>query len=162
MCLRSTPADSLGCGPARSPPQAGWLHATKIDGDKGTHPAATTFPAMPQLTTSADFWRLMARWNISNASALSLIDHAPSPTSDHPRFALTTDQAERLAMLAEIESLGTSLYGDVGQWLRRPNRAKVFKGRAPAELMAREGRKAIHDVLVYLQKTAMTTALARR
>src|SRR5437879_2896681 len=60
--------------------------------------------------TSTAFWELMARWQVPDTEALTLIDQPPGASGKRPRFALTTDQTERLALLREIDRHASALY----------------------------------------------------
>ena len=125
-------------------------------------PPAPTEQPTHRPVTGAAFWALMARWGVPDAQALELIGQPPSPSGRRPRFALTTEQAERLELLRDIDRHATDIHQDAGAWLRRPNRSTVFGGRSPIAYMAREGRGGIEDVLRHLHMLAFGGSLAEK
>jgi hypothetical protein len=112
--------------------------------------------------TGAAFWALMKRWGVPDDQALELIGQPPSPSGKRPRFALTTEQADRLELLRDIDRHATDIHQDAGAWLRRPNRSTVFGGRSPIAYMAREGKGGIEDVLRHLHMLAFGGSLAEK
>ena len=126
-----------------------------------TADAPSEDPASKQITGAA-FWALMARWGIPDDQALKLIDHAPGASDKRPRFALTSEQAERLDLLREIDRHAADIYDDAGEWLRRPNRSTMFSGKPPVFLMATEGREGIEAVLRYLNKMTFSGSVAAK
>ncbi len=109
--------------------------------------------------TGAAFWALMAKWQVPDPQALQLIDHPPSPSGKRPRFALTTDQARRLAVLREIDVHLPDVAGGAG-WLHRSSRAPPFHGKSPLAYMAAGGMPALEGVLRHLGLAALKQSLA--
>ena len=125
-------------------------------------PSVPTEPPTHRPVTGAAFWALMKRWSIPDAQALEMIGQPPSPSGKRPRFALTTEQADRLELLRDIDRHATDIHQDAGAWLRRPNRSTVFGGRSPIAYMAREGRGGIEDVLRHPHMLAFGGSLAEK
>ncbi len=109
--------------------------------------------------TSTAFWGLMTRWQVPDAEALVLIDQPPSATGKRARFALTTDQSERLALLREIDRQAGTLHDDVGAWLRAKSRSAAFGRLSPLAHMCRRGKSGIEDVLRHLHAQALSSSL---
>jgi uncharacterized protein (DUF2384 family) len=126
-----------------------------------TSVAPTEEPASGPVTGSA-FWALMARWDVPDAQALQLIGQPPSASGKRPRFALNPDQAERLALLREVDRHATDIYQDAAGWLQRVNRSTMFGGRSPVDYMARKGREGIEAVLVHLNKMTFSGSVAAK
>ena len=125
-------------------------------------PSASTKETAPRRVTGAAFWALMKRWDVPDDQALELIGQPPSPSGKRPRFALTTEQADRLELLRDIDRNATDIHQDAGAWLRRPNRSTMFGGRSPIAYMAREARGGIEDVLRHLHVLAFGQSLAEK
>jgi hypothetical protein len=67
--------------------------------------------------TGAAFWALMDRWGIPDDQALRLIERPPSASGRRSQFALSTDQAEWLDQLREIDLYASGVYQKAGGWL---------------------------------------------
>ncbi len=106
---------------------------------------------MPAPNTSTAFWELIDGWGLPDDIALKLIGQAASDSGKRPRFALTTEQIDRLALLRQIQEAGSAVHQDVGAWLLRPNRSTVFGGKAPIRLAASQGMPGLEALLAHLQ-----------
>jgi hypothetical protein len=102
----------------------------------------------------------MQHWGVPDDQAMQLIDQAPSASGKRPEFALTTDQAERLEMLREIDRHAGDVYQEAGGWLRRSNPSLVFAGLSPLAYMIRDGRDGIETVLRRVHMIASGRSLA--
>jgi hypothetical protein len=102
----------------------------------------------------------MDRWGIPDDQALRLIDRPPSASGKRPQFALSTDQAERLDLLREIDLYASGVYQEAGGWLRRSNPSPIFAGLSPLAYMIRDGRDGIETVLRRVHLMALGRSLA--
>jgi uncharacterized protein (DUF2384 family) len=112
--------------------------------------------------TGAAFWALMARWDVPEDQALQLIDQPASASDKRPRFALSTEQAERLDLLYQIDHTATDIHhSPAGDWLLRPNSSTLFGRCSPIAFMAGGGRPAIEATLRHLQMLAFGGSVAK-
>jgi uncharacterized protein (DUF2384 family) len=79
-------------------------------------------------------------------------------TGKRPRFRLTGEQAERFALLRQIDRHATDIFGSTTNWLGRAN-PPAFSGHTPLEHMLRNGRRGIADVLRFLELQAFKASL---
>jgi len=68
-----------------------------------------------------------------------------------PAPALDVDAQDRLGYCLTIVELAEDLVGDAGAWLRAPNRAPVFGGRPPLDLLLAGRFEGIFTTLSYLR-----------
>ena len=82
--------------------------------------------------SSAEFWALMERWRVPDATALELIEFPGKigASGKRPRFRFVTSQRRITAYLAELDSALVAAEHDTA-WLHRKNRAAPFQGRTP-------------------------------
>ena len=123
-----------------------------------TEPDASPKSSSPSITGAA-FCELMDRWEVPNEPALRLIAGPPLTSSGkRPRFRLTGEQAERFALLREIDRHAGAIFGASASWLARAN-PSAFSGHTPLEHMVRDGRQGIADVLRFLELQAFKASL---
>ena len=103
----------------------------------------------------------MERWQVPDTTALRLIDFPSTIAASgrRPRQRFSTHQQRITSFLPEIDR-ALSAAGESPVWLRRRNRAAPFRGRTPLEYMAAEGTTGIAQVLRFLNRAAMQSALA--
>jgi uncharacterized protein (DUF2384 family) len=70
----------------------------------------------------------------------------------------TGEQAERFALLRQIDRHATDIFGSTTNWLGRAN-PPAFSGRTPLEHMLNNGRRGIDDVLRFLELQAFKASL---
>jgi hypothetical protein len=89
--------------------------------------------------SSAAFWRLVDRLQISDAHALELIGYSGKvgKAGKRPRFRLSSRQTHLAAYLLEIEA-APATSGEGPAWLWRRIRSAPFSGRAPIKLMVEQ------------------------
>jgi hypothetical protein len=107
--------------------------------------------------SSATFWNLMDRWNVSNDQAMELVGYGGKlPTTDRrPRFRLSNEQALIVATLLEVDcALATA--GLDPSWLHKQS----GKGsRSPLDLI-RAG--AMDAVLRSLTQAALLASVQKK
>ncbi len=64
---------------------------------------------------------------------------------------LDLDTKDRLGIFLMIVELAENLVGDAGAWLRSPNKAPIFGGRPPLELLLAGRIDEIHTTMNYLK-----------
>jgi hypothetical protein len=113
--------------------------------------------------SARQFWDLMERWGVPDATALELIEFPGKLGKDgkRPRFRFTTRQQRITSFLPEIDAALTSA-GKDQTWLHRKIRSLPFSRRSPIEHMVRHGMDGLADVLQVLNRAAMQAALAKR
>ncbi len=124
-------------------------------------PGTDVAPVRPSHTmTSRAFWEAVDRLQIPDADALALIDYPGKlgVSGRRPRFRLTTRQARLAGYLPEIEA-ALAAAGQTPAWLRRPNRAACFAGRAPVKRTAEQPGDGAAEVLQFLNRVAMRKSL---
>ena len=119
-------------------------------------------PLGPVLS-SRQFWDLMERWRVPDASALELIEYPGKlgASGKRPRFRFTTRQQRITSYLPEIDTALTAAGKDPA-WLHRKIQSAPFSRRTPIEYMVTHGMDGMEDVLHLLNRTAMRVALTKR
>ena len=119
-------------------------------------------PLGPVLS-SRQFWDLMERWRVPDASALELIEYPGKlgASGKRPRFRFTTRQQRITSYLAEIDTALTAAGKDPA-WLHRKIPEAPFSRLTPIEYMVTHGMDGMEDVLHLLNRTAMRVALTKR
>lgn len=64
---------------------------------------------------------------------------------------LDLDTKDRLGYFLVIIEMAGSLVGDAGEWLRSPNTAQVFGGKAPLDLLLAGRIEGLHTTMSYLK-----------
>jgi hypothetical protein len=132
-------------------------------GDRNGDPGAAA-PRRPlgRVLSSREFWELMARWRIPDATALELIGFPGKlgASGRRPRFRFTTRQQRITSYLPEIDA-ALAAAGKDQAWLHRKIQAAPFLGRTPVEHMTAHGMDGMADLLRLLNRAAMRTALTR-
>ncbi len=107
--------------------------------------------------SSATFWSLIDRWQVSTDEALELINYRGKlPATDrHPRFRLSAEQAKIVTTMLEIDS-ALAAAGIDRAWLRRPTENAP---NSPIDLM-RAGET--DHVLRSLTQATLQASLARQ
>lgn len=115
-----------------------------------------------RVLSSRQFWDLIERWRVPDATALELIEFPGKLGKDgkRPRFRFTTRQQRITSYLAEIDAALTSA-GKDQTWLHRKIRNLPFSHRSPIEHMVGHGMDGLADVLQALNRAAMQAALAK-
>ena len=101
--------------------------------------------------TSRAFWEVVDRLQLRDADALRLIDCPGKIKGPYkrPRLHLTLRQAWLAGYLLRIEA-ALQASGRSPEWLRKPNRAALFSGRAPIKLMTDRLGEGATEVLRFL------------
>jgi hypothetical protein len=110
--------------------------------------------------SSAEFWALMERWRVPDATTLELIE-CPGKLGalgKRPRFRFVTSQRRITAYLAELDSALVAA-GHGPAWLRRKNWAAPFNGRTPLGLMVAGGKNGIGEVLRFVHAAVLRKSL---
>lgn len=121
---------------------------------------ATTPHPLGRTLSSAEFWALMERWRVPDATALELIEFSGKigASGKRPRFRFVTSQRRITAYLAELESALVAA-GHDPTWLHRKNRAAPFQGRTPLGLMVAGGKNGIGEVLRFVHAAVLRKSL---
>jgi hypothetical protein len=126
--------------------------------------AAEYAPSRPlgRILSSRQFWDLMERWHISDATALELIEFPGKlgVSGKRPRFRFTTRQRRITSYLSEIDAALVAAGKDQA-WLHRKIRGTPLSSRAPIEHMVAHGMGGMADVLQLLNRAAMRAALTK-
>ena len=96
---------------------------------------ATKPPVGTRLSPGAalrTFRKLAAGWNLREDRAWIMLTGDPAA----PR-ALTEDQAERVALLVDMDAAISRIVANVGAWLIDPNPGPLLAGRSPLEFLTR-------------------------
>lgn len=111
------------------------------------------------MLSAAQFWALMQRWGVDDATALQLIGYPGKigASGKRPRFRFTTRQARISGILAELDT-ALEAAGKPPAWLHRKLRSAPFGGQAPLALML-EGPDGITEVLRRVQIDLMVASL---
>ena len=107
--------------------------------------------------SSATFWGLMDRWDVSNDQAMELVGYEGKlPTTERrPRFRLSTEQARIVATLLEVDNaLATA--GLDPSWLHKRSGTG---SRSPLDLM-RAG--AMDEVLRSLTQVTLLASVQKK
>jgi hypothetical protein len=115
------------------------------------------------ILSSRQFWDLMERWRVPDASALELIEYPGKlgASGKRPRFRFTTRQQRITSYLPEIDA-ALSAAGRDQRWLHRKIRTAPFSGCTPIESMVAHGMDGMATLLQLLNREAMRVALAQR
>ncbi|HEX4171259.1 MAG TPA: hypothetical protein VHY82_02130 [Acetobacteraceae bacterium] len=123
---------------------------------------AEEMPPRPlgRVLSARQFWDLMERWRVPDATALELIEFPGKLGKEgkRPRFRFTTRQQRITSYLPEIEA-ALDAAGRDHAWLHRKIAAKPFGRKTPIEHMVAGGMDAMADVLRALNQEAMRIAL---
>jgi hypothetical protein len=127
---------------------------TRQDNDKA--------PIKPlgRVLSASQFWDLMERWHVSDATALELIEFPGKLGKEgkRPRFRFTTRQQRITSYLPEIEA-ALMASGKDQAWLHRKIAMAPFARRTPLEHMLTHKMEGMTDVLRALNREAMRVAL---
>ena len=125
---------------------------------------STETPARPlgRVLSSRQFWDLMERWRVPDATSLELIEFAGKlgKNGKRPRFRFTTRQQRITSYLPEIDA-ALAAAGKDQNWLHRKIEAAPFMRRTPIGQMLARGTLGMADVLQRLNREAMRAALTR-
>ena len=113
-----------------------------------------------RVLSARQFWDLMERWRIPDATALELIEFPGKLGKEgkRPRFRFTTHQQRITSYLPEInEALDAT--GKDQAWLHRKIATPPFDRRSPIEHMLARKMDGMTDVLRALNREAMRVAL---
>jgi len=115
-------------------------------------------PPVGRILSGPQFWELMERWRVPDATALELISFSGriGASEKRPRFRFTTRQQR---ITPEIDAALASAGKDSG-WLHRKIRDAPFSRRTPIEYMVAHGMDGLADVLRFLNRLAMRAALS--
>lgn len=114
-----------------------------------------------RVLSSRQFWELMERWHVPDATALELIGFSGKigAAGKRPRFRFSTRQLRATAYLAEIDRVLCTLEQEPS-WLQRRIRSAPFSGQTPVAHMLKRGPDGMAEVLRALTLLAMRKALA--
>ncbi|HET7884406.1 MAG TPA: hypothetical protein VFL55_26190 [Acetobacteraceae bacterium] len=130
---------------------------------RGSQPSPEAPRPIGRVLSTPQFWELMERWKISDATALELIDYPGKlgTSGKRPRFRFTTHQQRITAYLVAIENelanTGTEL-----SWLHRRIGSAPFAGKSPIERMLAKGLEGMNEVVKLLSRTALRKSLRER
>lgn len=118
-------------------------------------------PPLGRVLSARQFWELMERWGVPDATALELIGFSGKigASGKRPRFKFGTRQQRITSYLREIDAALASA-GKDSSWLQRRIREAPFSHRTPAEHMVENGVDGLADVLRFLNRLAMRAALS--
>jgi hypothetical protein len=104
----------------------------------------------------------MERWRVPDVTALELIEYPGKlgAAGKRPRFRFTTHQQRITSYLPEIDAVLASAGKDPG-WLHRKIQGQPFSRRSPLGHMAAHGMAGMADVLQFLNRAVMRTALRK-
>jgi hypothetical protein len=116
-----------------------------------------------RVLSSRQFWDLMERWHVPDATALELIEFPGKLGKEgkRPRFRFTTHQQRITSYLPEIDA-ALSAAGKDQTWLHRKIQRSPFSRRAPIEYMVAHGMDGMADVLQVLNRAVMQVALTKK
>ena len=125
--------------------------------------AETPSKPLGRILSSRQFWDLMERWRIPDATSLEVIEFAGKlgKNGKRPRFRFTTRQQRITSYLPEIDA-ALAAAGKDQNWLHRKIEAPPFMHRSPIEHMLASGTAGMSDVLQRLNREAMRAALTRK
>jgi hypothetical protein len=98
------------------------------------------------------FFNLVNRWGVRDEDARSLLGGLSNGPyyawKKQPERLLDTDVLTRISYLVGIFKALNILYGEklADEWIRWPNRNRIFAGRTPLEYMMRGGIPAMQTV----------------
>jgi hypothetical protein len=127
-----------------------------------TEPEQAPRRSLGRILASRQFWDLMERWHVPDATALELILFPGKLGKDgkRPRFRFTTLQLRITSFLPEIDAALTSA-GKDPTWLHRKIQPPPFSRRTPIEHMVAHGMDGMADVLHVLNRAVMKAALGK-
>jgi hypothetical protein len=113
-----------------------------------------------RILSSRQFWDLMEKWSIPDATSLELIEFAGKlgKNGKRPRFRFTTRQQRITSYLPEIEA-ALAAAGKDQNWLHQKIAGAPFIRRSPIQHMLVHGTAGMSDVLQRLNREAMRAAL---
>ncbi len=113
-----------------------------------------------RVLSARQFWDLMERWRIADATALELIEFPGKLGKEgrRPRFRFTTRQQRITSYLPEIDA-ALEATGKDPAWLHRKLSIPPFDRRTPIEHMLARKMDGMADVLRALNQQAMRVAL---
>jgi hypothetical protein len=128
----------------------------------GPDPEEAPLRPVGRVLSSRQFWDLMARWHVPDATALELIEFPGKLGKEgkRPRFRFTTHQQRIIAYLPEIDA-ALAAAGIDHAWLHRRIQRPPFSRRTPIEHMVAHGMDGMADVLQALNRAAMQAALTK-
>ena len=145
---------------AQAPPPAG------TDSDDQNDQGRREFKSIDQLeisdrrrltgTALRGFWRLARRWCLTDDEQLILLGISSKSTLLRWRkgkvIALRRDTFERLSLLFRIFRALHQLFGGAraDEWIRLPNKARLFGGRSALDHMLGGSTKDLYDTCDYL------------
>ena len=131
------------------------------------HPADDPAEEPPRplgrVLSSRQFWDLMERWRVRDATALELIEFPGKLGKEgrRPRFRFTTRQQRITSYLPEIDAALVAAGRDP-TWLHRKIQAAPFSRQTPLALMVSRGMEGMADLLQVLTRAAMRVALGKQ
>jgi hypothetical protein len=135
---------------------------------KAEAPAASEREEVPprplgRVLSSRQFWDLMERWHVPDATALELIEFPGKlgASGKRPRFRFTTRQQRITSYLPEIDA-ALMAAGKDQAWLHRKIQSAPFSRRTPIEHVVSRGLDGMADVLQVLTRAAMQASLAKQ
>ena len=116
-----------------------------------------------RVLSSRQFWDLMERWRVPDATALELIGFPGKlgASNKRPRFRFTTRQQRITSYLPEIDAALVA-GGKDHAWLHCKIPGSPFSRRTPIEHMATHGMKGMAEVLQILNRAVMQAALGKQ
>jgi hypothetical protein len=162
---RATVTKATPRGQARtSPPQRlPTLSASpsKALGATTREDAAAAPRRLGSILSVTQFWQLMERWHVPDATALELIAYPGKigTSGKRPRFRFTTRQHRITSYLAEIDA-AVAAAGKDSAWLHRKIQSAPFSRKTPIEHIIAHGSNGASEVLRVLNMTTMRAALA--
>jgi hypothetical protein len=113
-----------------------------------------------RVLSAHQFWDLMQRWHVPDATALELIEFPGKLGKEgkRPRFRFTTRQQRITSYLPEIDA-ALAAAGKDQAWLQRKIATPPFNRRSPIEHMLARKMDGMTDVLRTLNREAMRVAL---
>jgi hypothetical protein len=118
--------------------------------------------SLGRILSSRQFWDLMKKWRIPDATSLELIEFAGKLGNNgkRPRFRFTTRQQRITSYLPEIDAALAGARKDQN-WLHRQIETAPFMRRSPLQHMLVRGTVGMSDVLQRLNQEAMRAALTK-
>jgi hypothetical protein len=115
-----------------------------------------------RILSSRQFWDLMERWRVPDATALELVEFPGKlgASGKRPRFRFTTRQRRITSYLPEIDA-ALAAAGKDQAWLHRKAGGAPLSRRTPIEHMVAHGMDGMADVLQVLNRAAMRAALKK-
>jgi len=131
----------------------------KASGPREQEDAVSARP-LGRVLSARQFWDLMERWHVPDATALELIEFPGKLGKEgkRPRFRFTTRQQRITSYLPEIEA-ALMASGKDQAWLHRKIAMAPFARRTPLEHMLTHKMEGMTDVLRALNREAMRVAL---